>query len=361
MPRPPWSCTARSITRCAASVANIFAIAASRVTRAAPWSLVQAARWTRRADASTSLALSAIAPCVSCSSPSGVPKSLRLAARSTVSCNARRAKPSAAAPTVERKTSSVAIATLNPSPGAPKRLGCDDLDALSHAQSGTLGIDDERGEPFGAGSFPGAREHDVVIGNAAVGNPGFAAVDAQMRGSVRFRRGRERGNIRPRLRLGEREGGNGAAVAHRRQIARLEHRRAEQRDRGRAQTLHGECEVGQSIAEGQNLACETQRAHIELVIKATMLCRHDGLQEASLAERFHPRAAGRINIVMGQCRKRRVREMHKRRGKAAMALIEEWPGQRFLEAHAALPKNETKPCNPLRSFPRKRDHRGLSP
>src|SRR5262249_8076788 len=62
---------------------------------------------------------------------------------------------------------------------------------------------------------------------------------------------------------------------------------------------------------------------------------------ASLAERFHPRAAGRINIVVGQCRKRRVREMHKRRGKAAMALIEEWPGQRFLEAHAALPKNET--------------------
>src|SRR6516165_11490100 len=44
MPRPPCSCTARSITRCAASVANIFAIAASRVTRAAPWSLVQAAR-----------------------------------------------------------------------------------------------------------------------------------------------------------------------------------------------------------------------------------------------------------------------------------------------------------------------------
>src|SRR5580692_7498916 len=38
------TCTARSITRCAASVANIFAMAASRVTRGAPRSLVQAAR-----------------------------------------------------------------------------------------------------------------------------------------------------------------------------------------------------------------------------------------------------------------------------------------------------------------------------
>ena len=43
-PRPPQSCTASSITACAASVANIFAIAASRVTRSPLTSFFQAER-----------------------------------------------------------------------------------------------------------------------------------------------------------------------------------------------------------------------------------------------------------------------------------------------------------------------------
>ena len=45
----------------------------------------------------------------------------RASARASASSSARRARPSAAAPTLGRKMSSVAIATLNPSPGAPSR------------------------------------------------------------------------------------------------------------------------------------------------------------------------------------------------------------------------------------------------
>ena len=49
----------------------------------------------------------------------GLPITIREAARFIASSSARRANPSAAAPTVVRNTSSVAIATLKPSPGWP--------------------------------------------------------------------------------------------------------------------------------------------------------------------------------------------------------------------------------------------------
>jgi hypothetical protein len=58
---------------------------------------------------------------VSCSSASAVPNSRRDVANATASSSARRAKPSAAAPTVERNTSSVPSATRIPFPGSPTR------------------------------------------------------------------------------------------------------------------------------------------------------------------------------------------------------------------------------------------------
>ncbi len=66
-----------------------------------------------------SSAMSAMWPCTICKSPSGAPNSWRLGSAHKVSSSARRAKPSAAAPTVVRNTSSVAIAILKPSPGLP--------------------------------------------------------------------------------------------------------------------------------------------------------------------------------------------------------------------------------------------------
>ena len=54
-------------------------------------------------------------------SPRTPPNILREVARAIASSKARRAKPSAAAATEVRKTSSVRIATLKPSPSAPMR------------------------------------------------------------------------------------------------------------------------------------------------------------------------------------------------------------------------------------------------
>ena len=51
----------------------------------------------------------------------------RACTRASVSCNARRAKPKAAAPTVDRNTSSTAIATLNPSPAWPINAASDTI------------------------------------------------------------------------------------------------------------------------------------------------------------------------------------------------------------------------------------------
>ena len=99
--------------RCAASVAYIFAIAASRVTRRRrdPASRRRGRRAARAA--SISVAMSASFACVSWNSASGLPNDCAAARRAPIaSSSARRAKPSAAAPTVERKMSSVAMREL---------------------------------------------------------------------------------------------------------------------------------------------------------------------------------------------------------------------------------------------------------
>ena len=117
----------------------------------------------------------------------------RAARARRVSSSARRAKPSAAAPTVARKISSVAIAILKPSPGAPiiadsrhrdalefqprQRMRRDDIDALGDRKARQVGRDQKGRKPLGAGAFAGSREHDIEIGDAAVGDPGLLAVE----------------------------------------------------------------------------------------------------------------------------------------------------------------------------------------
>ena len=83
----------------------------------------------------------------------------RVVARFSASSSARRAKPSAAAATEVRKTSSVRIAILKPSPSAPmrrdagtrqpveaqarERMRRDHVDALGDRKARRVGVDDE--------------------------------------------------------------------------------------------------------------------------------------------------------------------------------------------------------------------------
>ena len=137
--------------------------------------------------------MSAIAACVSCNAASGAPKSLRDCACASDSSKARRAKPIAAAPTVLRKTSSVAIAILNPSPSfadaapQPERArrrsrsvpsGCGEIVSSSfrHGTAGGRGIHGECAQPL-APVIARAREDDVEIGDAGIGDPRFLAIE----------------------------------------------------------------------------------------------------------------------------------------------------------------------------------------
>src|SRR5579885_3735685 len=182
-PRPPQSCTASSITCCAASVAKSFAMAASRVFRSFFTSFTHAARYASSAPASIAVAMSASFACVIWKSASCWLNIFLSLERALASWSARREKPSAAAATVVRKTSRFRKAILNPCPGSEelargvleleRRHGMrrDDLDAPRGVH--ILGIDDE-----GADAFLGAREDDVEVGDAAVGDPRLGAVEA---------------------------------------------------------------------------------------------------------------------------------------------------------------------------------------
>ena len=94
---------------------------------------------------------------------------LAAARAGTASARARRANPSAAAPTVERNTSRVAMATLKPSPGAPtgakrhpaavelqrrERMRGDHLDALGDSSPGVPASTTKAERPLAPGASP---------------------------------------------------------------------------------------------------------------------------------------------------------------------------------------------------------------
>ena len=113
-------------------------------------SCCQAARAMSSAEASMLVAISASLSWVTALSASVPSPSLRVVAKFSASSSARRAKPSAAAPTVTRNRFSVCIATLKPSPGSPsssasdaveleasQRVRRDDLDPLRDREPGS--------------------------------------------------------------------------------------------------------------------------------------------------------------------------------------------------------------------------------
>ena len=198
------------------------------------------------------------------------------------SSSARRAKPSAAAPTVERNTSRVAMAILNPCPGSPsrfssrhpailecktgQRMRCDDLEPLGNLQTRRVGRHHDGREAAGSRRSAGAGEDHIMVGDAAIGNPGLLAVENILvaRSSalrVRWRRRRTRHSARSARRL------EAPALGHRRQEVACCSIGAEQADRAAAQTLHGKGEIGEPMMARQGLADDAQAAHIQAVMQ----------------------------------------------------------------------------------------------
>src|SRR5262245_62967579 len=64
-------------------------------------------------------------------------------------------------------------------------------------------------------------------------------------------------------------------------------------------------------------------------MEAAVFGRHDGPEKSRLPQRAHPRAAGRIDVIMGKRGERGVGPAHELGGEAAMRVVEEWPAERF--------------------------------
>src|SRR5262249_61536951 len=79
------------------------------------------------------------------------------------------------------------------------------------------------------------------------------------------------------------------------------------------------------------------------------------LEEAALAERLPPRAAGRVDVVLRQRGNRGIGPARQRLGETAMAIIEKRPAQRFLEAHLNCPRI------PASAWQRRRGTRAQNP
>src|SRR4051794_11456433 len=75
-------------------------------------------------------------------------------------------------------------------------------------------------------------------------------------------------------------------------------------------------------------------------MQASMLRRHHGLEETSLAQGPHPRAAAGVEVVMRKQWQRRIGPARERVGEQAMAVIEERPVQGLCEIHFRVPRYE---------------------
>jgi hypothetical protein len=143
-----------------------------------------------------------------------------------------------------------------------QRMGCHRLEPGGDVEAPGIGVHDERREASCARRLAGPREDHVVVGDAAVRDPGLGAVEHE--GVALAARGRaDARGIGPRLGLGQRKAADRLASRDRRQIARFLSFGAEQRDRPRAQALHPKGEVGEACAIGEQLAGEAEAAYIE--------------------------------------------------------------------------------------------------
>ena len=202
------------------------------------------------------------------------------------------------------------MAILKPSPGAPimaeagtrtrsnfsRASGCGAMTSMRSAteKPGNFAGQQKSGKALGAGAFAGAREHDVKVGDAAVGNPGLFAVE-DIAVAVALGGQRDIGDIGAGLLLGQREGGDRAAAARALEPVALLGV-AEQADRPGAEALHGEGEIGKAVVARQRFADEAERAHIER-------CRRVGIgrgmrEPAVAAEFLHKIAAGGIDVAV---------------------------------------------------------------
>ncbi|CDX14970.1 conserved hypothetical protein [Mesorhizobium sp. SOD10] len=204
----------------------------------------------------------------------------------------------------------------------------DHLDPLGYAQSLGVAGHDECGNPLGARRLARAGEDDIEVCDATIGDPGLFAgkhIVAAVTDSSHL----HVSDIGPGARLRQRKGGNRLAGSCLLQPALLV-RRAEQRDRAGAKTLHGEGEVGEAIMAGQRLARDAERAHVQR--RGIGRVERRRLQPAVTAELRHQRATGGVDIVVVDGEVFRAPGVEGF-GELAVAVFEERPGEEGAVRH----------------------------
>jgi hypothetical protein len=137
----------------------------------------------------------------------------------------------------------------------------DHIDALGDVEAGRIGIDDEGADAARARLLAGAREHDVEVGDAAVGNPGLFAVEHVVV-AVPRRRACMAATSDPACGS---DSANAAIASPRATRGRYSacFFAAEQADGAGAQSLHGEGEIGQAVVARQRFADQADGARVD--------------------------------------------------------------------------------------------------
>ena len=232
-----------------------------------------------------------------------------------------------------------------------ERMRRDQLDTLGDLEARRRGIDDERGQTLGRRRLPGAREHDIEVGDAAVRDPGLGAVQDEA-GAIRLRRGGDRRDVGAGFALGQRERPDLAAVGDRRQPGTALVLGPEQTDRAAAEPLHGKREIGEAGKARQDLAHEAERAHVQAVVHAAVGGRHHMAQKPGLGEMRDEHPTGGVElgsalVQIGQSVGGKALDFV---GQRAVALVEERPGEVAAIGHGR--RRVQLPANSGRFFAR---------
>ena len=217
----------------------------------------------------------------------------------------------------------------------------DHLDALGDLEPGQARVDDEGRDAARSRRFTRACEQHVEVRDAAVADPGLLAVQ-HIGIAVITRAARQRGDIRPGLGFGQRKCRDRRTARDLRQVARALGRGAVQRDRPRAQALHREREVRETMVVRERLAQQADRPRVDDLGRAAVCAAGDGMaQPVGLAELAHERAALRVDVVAAVAvREVLQRPIVQRRREFAVVRVEERPGQMSVRhAHRQSPSN----------------------
>jgi hypothetical protein len=174
------------------------------------------------------------------------------------------------------------------------------VDPFGDAKAGVVRIDDERDvaalSVTRLWALVERREHDVVIGDTGVGDPGLLAIEHE---AVALTSGHRlhRADVRAGAGLRDRERRDALSLRHIRQVAALQRVRPKERDGSGAQPLHGERKVGERGGGGERFAKHAEGARVELLAHPAIRGGNDVPQPPRLTELPHERAAGRVDVV----------------------------------------------------------------